>query len=81
MADSDYAAGQQYRTRAVGRLYTSYGTKGATNHVLEMTTRDIEFKDGVEAQKYLDAIGTKYQPKKGQICARRLKMISKSDER
>lgn len=80
MADNDYYAGKQFRTRAVGKLYAAYGNKGLNNHVLEMTTRDIEFKNSVEAQKYLDAIGRKYQPKKGQMCARRLKMISRGDD-
>ncbi len=77
--EDDARLGQQWRTRAVGKLYVG-PVQDRRNKVLELTAREIDFKSSVESNRFMDAMGRKYAPKRVLTNARRLKHISEGDD-
>jgi hypothetical protein len=75
----DQKLGQQWRTRAIGRLYVG-PVQDRKNSILELTAREMEFKSSMESQKFMDSVGRKYAPKRVLTNARRLKHVSENDD-
>lgn len=80
--DFDFNAGKHHKTRAFGQLWMGpLQATGADNRVLEVSINEMQFKNSVEAKRYMDLQRKKYANPR-QLCnGRRMKMISQGDDR
>ena len=78
----DDMAGRHFKTRAVGQIYSGpLRAVGYDNKVMKVTFQEMEFKNSVESQRYMDQIRKKYAGRKQLMNSRRMKHISKDDDR
>jgi hypothetical protein len=83
MADPDYdfKSGKQYKTRAVGQLYMGpLKAVGYDNRVLELTLQEVEFKNSIDAERFIDSQRRKLGNKRDLMKQRRMKLRSISSD-
>lgn len=72
---------RHFRTRAVGQLWLGpLADKGYDNRVLRLTYNEMEFKNSVEANKYMNSVRRKYASPRELIGGNRMRYISRGDE-
>lgn len=80
--DFEYKYSKQFKTRAAGQLWMGpLKAKGYDNRVLQITANELEFDSSVEADRFMDWQRKKYMPSNKLCSTRRMKMISKYDDR
>jgi len=79
--DIDYLNNRHFKTRAVGQLWKGpLQDKGYDNRVMSLTFHEMEFKNSMEAQRYMDVKKRKYAST-GQLTNNHsLKFVSRSDD-
>jgi hypothetical protein len=79
MSDPAYndMAPRHYRTRAVGQLWLGpLQANGYDNRVMNVTMSDVEFKNSVEAARFMNMMRRKYNSQRGLIRSHRMKFAS-----
>jgi hypothetical protein len=77
----DYKSGKHFKTRAVGQLYVGpLAAVGYDNRVMSLTATEIEFKNSVAAERFLDTQRRQIADKNGLIKQRRMKLQSISSD-
>lgn len=83
MADPnyDYKGGRHHKVRAVGRLYVGpIQAVGYDNRVIELSINDVEFKNSVDAERFIARQVKKPTSKNGLMRQRKMKLQSISSD-
>lgn len=78
--DHDYQSSRHFKTRAAGQLYMGpLAGEGYDNRVLQVTLNEMDFKNSVDAERFIEKQRQKYATQNTLCRGRRLKTISKGD--
>ena len=80
--DFERLQNEHFRTRAAGQLWMGpLAAVGYQNRVLQLTANDLDFKNSLEAQRFMEYQRKKFASPRRLCDSRRLKMISSDDDR
>jgi len=80
--DFEYKHNRQFQTRAVGQILMGPMKQvGYDNKVLRLTANELTFDNSLEAQRFMDYQRKKYMSNHQLSNSRKLKLISKNDDR
>ena len=73
----DYKEGRHHKTRAVGQLWMGpLQAKGYDNRVLELSIQEIEFKNSMDAERFIERQKRRLAGKDALMRQRRMKLQS-----
>jgi hypothetical protein len=73
----DYEEGKHHKTRAVGQLWMGpLNAKGYDNRVMELTVHETEFRNSVDAERFMERQRRRLAGKNGLMKQRRMKLQS-----
>lgn len=80
--DFEYKNAEHFRTRATGQLWMGpLQAVGYNNKVIQVTANELEFNSSVEAQRFMEYQRKKWQSPRGMCRAKKMKFLSKYDDR
>lgn len=80
--DFEFKNNRHFRTRATGQIYMGpIQQVGYDQRVLQLTVNELQFDSSVEAQRFMDLQRKKYAPTNTLCKSRKLKMLSRYDDR
>lgn len=77
----DLQNSRHFKSRAIGQLWVGpIADKGYDNRVMSVTYNDMEFKNSVEAERYMDVKRRKYASTEQLTNNHSIKFVSRDDE-